>query len=978
MNSSQSPVQVRGTSHQSVLLPGGKRDRSPCGGNGDSEHTHNTSTSILGPFPSKDSIRIAFRELTSMEALRAAVEELRAMPVREGEERSRNVQFKFIDNFMSCGIPFEAINESISDAAFDLCRYHLNVSRGETIATYFASRFRSCNGRWYSALFGETWQTTAPWSAKLLANGSGEIRRAVKVTLGVVTGTVRSIADADDNRPLVVTGESGSGKTIGAMMGATLKEHHYGLYIASAGGGLCSPDAGLDDDAKRSLDTKLSEYLVGAIEDITGVKLVDHHVCGESQKLCTSCAGKCLASLEGSVLSVIVDEMGSNRNVLRAFLRFVDFHSLTQRIKLSFGVGAVRFVAVGTGCDDVIYPAGSRPETYSTVFTRAEDGRDIWAGLMGSLRRTSLLSRCVCVMAAGVGSGDVPEGDKDIFSSVEAHPEGFLLVESGRALVSNARMAALIGEAVLPIVGLNEGTLAARDADKDVAIAKHECDDDNTTAVASTAIADAIAKSINTKPKRGIKAVVDWASSLVFGIHCLAIFRFVSMNGLSKYTAAGRLHAVAKALALAMNCSDASLPHDMFETLCTTAGVLTSHAVYCGEDKQKHGRGIDCDPTVVVKDLGRRYRVTQAVMSLYLSNFGATPKPALTFAGFERLLLNYVGVAVVPASIIHHWSLEKVGSSLEQLANRRAPESPHSPRSALFQLLVDTMKATAATAVRSFCMCRLPTYFEPRGARGYADVDAVWREITQREDKDEAGIGGDNSTDVAAVVLNADKASGADLMLLCPKGFAMHIQAKTHQATRASVRSMLQEFVKMGAPLFAAEMPAADRLIGMELSERVATVRAIGEATLASAEFSSLTEINTASEALGSLVNLAKNVESKERRAELTAALDCWNSSAKAFLCPDDKAGVSLKLKSATFPNHSFVLVRCVSAAGVEDVCARVMRALLVNSATHGNCHYIEVSPGDGTLFPFSVQKLPNSKTFAFADTIDWLTTEAD
>ena len=82
---------------------------------------------------------------------------------------------------------------------------------------------------------------------------------------------------------------------------------------------------------------------------------------------------------------------------------------------------------------------------------------------------------------------------------------------------------------------------------------------------------------------------------------------------------------------------------------------------------------------IVIQDKGRRYRVTESMAAMYLMAFGAVRRPARTGEAFEISVLDYVRVALVPASIVAEWS-----RSPNEAYRLMSEPSPAVPRCGLF------------------------------------------------------------------------------------------------------------------------------------------------------------------------------------------------------------------------------------------------------------------------------------------------------
>lgn len=702
--------------------------------------------SAFGDTVSKSSIMARLTGMTSVDEWGKAISALKELPVIDGKDEIAKVMIKLIH-------PTRPLSMNLTNSRTLLQFVNLPVF-GRTIDDHVRKRCEVKSG-FMVALFGSSWAMHV--KRMMVGNVSDqEIARAVKAEQ-VVTDTeaVYTLSSRlKEKAAVVLTGESGSGKTVASMLGSTLDEKHFAVYLGSAERfTFKSSDLKSDADKERvdaekaRIDAALSGFLEEWIAKSTGHSLAD--------------AG--FEHSEGSVLCIILDELGSRRDVLRSYLRLASQPSgeaFVERIKRSFGVDSVRFVAVGTGCDDAICPAGSRPDTYSTVFTTSRDGRAIWRSLVKG-RTACELWPYVCAVAGGLEVDGVVS--RDVLGKVESHPEGFVSAGTGRALVGNARMAALLASRMSQLVLLR-------------------------------------------LPSRSVSALIEASLPCVAGLHHQSVHTFVGMNGLANYGGGDRMELVAKALALTLGCTDADIPKEMFYQLCTKAGVLTSCGVEVGDSaRPERGRVIEKSAhvahTVAIEDRGRRYRVTEAMAVMYLTNFGVARRPARTGEAFEHCVLDYVELAMVPASIVSGWSRDP---SLRQLSD---PSPSVGKRCGLFELLVEALTA-ARVSVGQVLTFQLPRKFEPEAYRSPPEngneadrtlpqintLSDVWT-FLEGEPAAPEGV-------TVAVVLNADRASGADLMVLCPGHFAIHIQNKSHQQTRAPTAGLMSEFKKMGAPSF--------------------------------------------------------------------------------------------------------------------------------------------------------------------------------
>ena len=516
------------------------------------------------------------------------------------------------------------------------------------------------------------------------------------------------------------------------------------------------------------------------------------------------------------MLSIVADELGGSPGVLRALLRMCRPGSAARanfvsRIQQCFGVQRVCFVAVGTGCEDAAYPAGSQPDTYSTIFTSAADGLAIWDSLATSLLGGADRSVPACmhgshllpyVLALLGGNALGSQRLEGPLERVASQPDGFVASVTGRWLVTSPRIAALL--------------------------ARH---------------AEAAFSSLRPFTDAPEAVRVEAALPYVSGAHHYAVNTFVHLNGLRDHSESHRMEITARAIALMLNATDADLPPGWHSKLCCQSGVLTSNAVVVGNaGSPRAGRIIEASASVerrlVVKDGGLRYRVSDAVMAMYLTGFGAARRATLSWDAFEMNVLDYLRTVVVPASMVASWSLSPNGA-LRGLSKPSAAAGVG--RGELFGLLVRCFAESKVESVSSVFVHRLTRAFEPTKAptqtkatkqtKGKGNrrcksrppllpmesVSDIWSEVDALAAKgsDSHPTPRGNGSDVA-IVLNADKAAGADLIVLCRGHFAIHVQVKSHQRTpNPSVDALVDEYTKMGAAAMGAVSSSGDGVAGL-------------------------------------------------------------------------------------------------------------------------------------------------------------------
>jgi hypothetical protein len=663
------------------------------------------------------------------------------------------------------------------------------------------------------------------WGSRVLVinMNSTETKRVVKCgKVAVNSQFVTSVQSRLSHESLVVvTGESGAGKTFGAVMAAAQSARVPGaedtrnaivLYFSSFEDVRAIADASHNLGSRTDSDKEAFDRQV--------LDLVERAVCKTLEELKLP---RDETDSDGRRVVVVLDELGSRRDVLRALCAMHaklgvggrDIASLSKDMRAKFHCGPVYFVAVGTGCDTALWQAGSCPDSYSTVAATPASGREVFRGIIAAEAMHD--TRADIRRRAGSICG--------LDDSHDVAPTTHAWSAIGHALVGNARVAALVARGI---------------------------------------VSDAMPATSDLEATLEVEMRVVLIKSMR---------EFVKLNALKTLSVIQRNQAVAQAAALMFGATDADLPEDLEENLCVRYGIVTSNAVRVNKKKMQAEQYIALkaedgvrtlqgsgDDVVCVPKVKPRYSVSPALLVMLLLSFGHSPHAA-TGMGFEHAIQDAIAVCVPAVIAARKWALS-FDERFRKLAipSRRATRLHIDPASAarsgpaptmhpFFEVLYAAAKAKSIATmrrwVRGSAAARLePTKFDTDETAAKAHVkahDKATIKTTAEPTKhlrfvEWLKLLGASVTDMrqlpdAAVVLNGQHASGPDIVaLFCPhfspdkleSAAAVFVQCKNHQTPETdkswqeSVLAVLDEYVKMGAPAFRLPLCKA----ALELNEK--------------------------------------------------------------------------------------------------------------------------------------------------------------
>lgn len=725
-----------------------------------------------------------------------------------------------------------------------------------------------------------------------------ELGRTVRVRYAVRTKFVSDISDMIfDSNPgcvIVVTGESGGGKTTAAKFAATSPGERF---ASKRGIAVDLGTARCFSNLPESNNYTASE---GITREEAWKRAHDAQVATELFAAVTMMVPAISLSKDpNTTVSLIIDELGSRLDVLRVICRLVSLgnvagQALMGQLTAKFRVDNVRIVAVGTGCDDAIHDIGSERNTYNIIRATKESAHTLWSTMVANVLKKSanVLHDSLLFMAI---SGIAPEKAAAIqgatLEAINTVPGGRLLCSRGKELVGNCRLAALF-----------------------------------------FAHASYITANSPTRTDPDVSALPSLAVTMAQCVVAHGIGRFIDLNGMASTfrSDGGRLGAIAQSVALMLNASDAALPEAMFTALCTQSGILTSHALMLdGAAAVPIGSRVVSDVRsgcFVVLDGGRRHRVSMAAVSMYLLNFGAGFR-GTSGHDFELLTMDYLTVVAPAAVCVAEWARD-ASEAYRVLATIKDNSLP---RFLLFDILAELFGSRNKGScplddALTVAQGALKERFEP----GNPDCAPNLAHLADAIAGETKGL---------VIAQNGPNASGADVFLLSPGyGVAVHLQNKCHVHSEEErkvqilhkVFSLLGEFVKMGAPAFdPSKVGAGLKTVG--LPSRAREWPACYRPGANGFKWCRTTQCWNFDRLTGVTPKMVFNHFYHDR--------------------------CRLKLSYETYPCQMFVVFRCVTE-GNNAVGAAIGRILESHHATHANCRFVEVNEGDeSALYPLSIAR---------------------
>jgi hypothetical protein len=240
----------------------------------------------------------------------------------------------------------------------------------------------------------------------------------------------------------VVTGESGAGKTFGAVMAAARSADNAAVLYFSDFDGVCASagyslpvvggHAGSHDEEEAFIDKVLDLVEQAVSNTLYQLKLPKEK-----------------SDRDGRRLVVVLDELGYRRDVLRVLVamhadsgaRRRCVASMSRSVQKRFRCGSVHFVAVGTSCDTKLWCFRGHADSFSAIAATAVSGREVFRGIIDAeafraTARSADIRRCA-------GSICCLEGNHD------TAPTSHAWSAFGHALVGNARVAALVARGII-------------------------------------------------------------------------------------------------------------------------------------------------------------------------------------------------------------------------------------------------------------------------------------------------------------------------------------------------------------------------------------------------------------------------------------------------------------------------------------------------------------------------------------------------
>jgi hypothetical protein len=617
---------------------------------------------------------------------------------------------------------------------------------------------------------------------------------------------------------VVVTGESGAGKTFGAVMAAAQSarlpdgtDSHKAVVLYFSGFDVVrasasaspSPSASTvgSPDALKKIERGSSKANKEAYDGAV-LKVVEDAVVNTLERLDVP-TGE--TDNDGRRVVVVLDEMGSERDVLRALCAMHadsgagrGIESVSENVRKKYPCGPVYFIAVGTGCDTAVWQAGSSPASYSAIPATSASGREVFRGIIGAkIKAYKHRDIHLHIQRHAASICSLKEGNHD------TAPTSHAWSAIGHALVGNARVAALVARGIV--------------------------------------------EALTPKKKTKYFVPSDQAATLedvVREVLLNAMRVFATLNALSALSVLERNHAVAQAAALMFSATDADLPEDLEKELGVRYGIVTSNAVHVSrtvpadcialqaDDDARDGArrpgGDSGNGVVCVREVLPRYSVSPAHLVMLLLSFGHT-KRAATGVGFDRVIHDVIAVCVPAVIAARMWAessdarLQKLAEPSSRVAKLRSVAAasaegrgPAPTVHPFFEVLYAAAETKGITTmqhwVRGSAIAKLePTVRPTDEPTGRGSIFGEWLERLA------ASVTDTRRLPDAAVVLNGRGASGPDVIALFSPAkvrgsselpATVFVQCRRHQTPetqqtwRESVLSVLDGFVQMGAPAF--------------------------------------------------------------------------------------------------------------------------------------------------------------------------------
>jgi hypothetical protein len=755
----------------------------------------------------------------------------------------------------------------------------------------------------------------------------------------------------------VVTGESGAGKTFGAVMAAAQSARLSGDNDTN------KEQKTKNEDTKNAVVLYFSDFTVVCAKAGPGRSL-DHLAKRndankvtydrEAQNLVRDAVQNTLQELklpkekeeqvsDGRRVVVVLDELGRERDVLRALCAMYGGScsaaaEMSLKLQDEFHCGPVYFVAVGTGCDTALWQAGSSHDSYSTVAATAASGREVFCGIIDTETRpgTNATGDIRTDILRRAGSICRFDGNHDTAPTTHAWSA------IGHALVGNARVAALVARGII----------------------------------------DSAVPHLGENQPSNQEATLEVEMQVIL-INAMRVF--ATLNGVQNLSVLQRNHAVAQAAALMFGATDADLPEDLEQDLCVRYGIVTSNAVRVQRNVPEGSvqlqpddgacigfvPGARDDVVCVPKDKPR-YSVSPAHLVMLLLSFGYTARAA-TGVGFEHAIQDAIAVCMPAVIAARMWAespnarLRKLATPSSRAVKLRGGAGDGPAVHPLFEVLYAAAEAkkiaTMRRWVRGSAVARLePTKVNKTTAK--ATVQATVKSTVEPTERSsfaewlkllDASIADPHQRPDAAVVLNGRYASGPDVVaLFFPAEVqdsgalpaAVFVQCQRHQAPaetehtwKESALAILDGFVQMGAPAF--ELSKCREALGLAEQSVI----------LYAPKWRSTFSGCGATSELGAIDHAAGSQMPEEFKLRFAFNTSAATRGAEALGDADTGA--------------YFVVVQCRAASAreghakgsdddlqVERTVCGILKAHATTNSLHARCFYIRTHPGDKRFAP--------------------------